>query len=342
MRALSIFLRGLFLGAVISCGIMQAQGVVTYLSADQWGGRLGDMLIMYIKAKWVAFQYHLPFLYKPFYYSDQLEMHVREQHYTDHIARTYKKKIVTCYDAQDIVETRDLSKDYTFYQVHYYFNPVEWGEYQRKYDSQEIMAWPGVCTNKAFKNELKKNIAPRNPITLPELPTDKITVAVHIRNGVGFDLPLLSRQLYDVAELDATEKKAEGTFADHYWPFKFPPLQYYVDQIKRLSEIYNNAPMYLSIYTDNNDPLSMMAIIQAAVNKSNITFVCRESGNHHAKNVLEDMFAMAQHDCLIRSGSNFSQISQLIGNHKVVIWPKSCKWIGNALIIDEVGTFFAE
>ena len=341
MRHLPVFKRGLVLSLLI-INLAHSQGVVTYLNREQWGGRLGDMLIMYIKAKWVAFEYKLPLLYRPFHYSDQLAMHVREQHYTDHIAKTYKKQLITCYDTSDITSTKSLCKDYTLYQVHYYFNPAEWGEYQRKYDSQEIMAWPGVFTNAAFRNELKKNIAPRNPIQMPSLPADKVTVAVHIRNGGGFDHPVLSRQLYAIEDLDAEEKEGEGIFSDKFWPFKFPPLQYYIDQIKRLSAMYDDAPMYLYIYTDNNDPISMMNMIESAVDKPNINFVCRENDNHHAKNVLEDIFAMAHYDCLIRSGSNYPQISQLIGNHKVVIWPKAFKWIGNTLVIDDVGVFVAD
>jgi hypothetical protein len=341
MRYFAAFKRGLFLSLMI-INMTHSQGVVTYLDKELWGGRLGDMLIMYIKAKWVAFEYKMPFLYKPFHYSDQLELHVREQHYTDEIARKYKKQIITCYDTSDIAEPKTLSKDYMLYQVHYYFNPMEWGEYQRKYDSQEIMAWPGVYTNTAFRAELKKNIAPRYSIQTPNLPADKITVAVHIRNGGGFDNPILSRQLYDIEDLDVDNEEVQGVFSDRYWPFKFPPLQYYVDQIKLLSEMYDNAPIYLYIYTDSNDPISMMNMIDTAVHKPNITYACRETDNHHAKNVLEDIFAIAQYDCLIRSGSNYPQISQMIGDHKVVIWPKSCKWIGNTLIIDDVGVFVAE
>ena len=82
-----------------------------------------------------------------------------------------------------------------------------------------------------------------------------------------------------------------------------------------------------------------MNIIAKAVSKENITFDCRKEGNYHAHNVVEDMAAMAQYDCLIRSGSNYPQISQLMGNHRIVIYPKSCRWIGKNLIIDDVGIF---
>jgi hypothetical protein len=338
----SFIVGSLLVACLLTVNSVRPQGAVTYLDKAHWGGRLGDMLMMYIKAKWVAFEYKLPLLYKPFDYSDQLAMHVREQHYADHITSGDKKQLITCYDRSDIIQHQTLCKDFTLYQVHYYFHPPEWGHYQAKYDSQEIMAWAGVLTNTAFRNELKKNIAPRNPIQLQNLPTDKITVAVHIRNGGGFDDPILSRQLYTFEDLNPQEPKVGGTFADRYWPFKFPPLQYYIDQIKRLSELCHDAPMYLYIYTDHNNPVFVMNIIKAVVDKPNIIFVCREHDNHHAKNVLEDIFAMAQYDCLIRSGSNYPQISQMIGNHKVVIWPKACKWIGNTLVIDDVGVFVAD
>jgi hypothetical protein len=342
MRNLGIVARGLLLSCVMSCGNIQSQCVVTYLDKTEWGGRLGDQLIMYIKAKWVAFHYDLPFLYKPFEYSDQLMMHLNEQHLTDNIVRTYKKKIVTCYDESEIVSKSPVSKDYTFFQIHYYFNPSSWGSYQRNYDSQEIMAWPDVHKDKAFIDEIKKQIAPCNPISLPHLPANKISVAVHIRMGGGFDNSLLSRQLYALEDLNPMEHVPEGIYSDKHWPFKFPPLQYYVDQIKRLSQMFNDAPMYLSIYTDHNDPHSLMRMIQNTVNKNNISFDCRNDDNHHTKNVLEDMFAMAHYDCLIRSGSNYPQIAQLIGNHRVVIYPASCKWIGNTLVIDSAGTLVVE
>lgn len=339
MRIVSIFSKGLFVWCLLSFSSMQSQSAVTYLNQNEWGGRLGDQLMMYIKAKWVAFQYKLPLLYKPFNYSDQLAMHLNEQHLTEDIEKNCKKKIVTCYSGSEIVDPYTFSTDTTLYQVHYYFNLPQWGPYQQKYDGQEILYWEEVYTNKEFLNELKKNIAPLNHLQSPNFPKDMINVAVHIRTGGGFDNPLLSRQIYTTNELNPNEKVPAGGFADKGYPLKFPPLQYYVDQIKRISEMNNDAPIYLHIYTDNTDPVSIMNAIEFAVNKSNITFDCRRTDNHHTKNILEDIFAMAQYEYLIRSGSNYPQISQLIGNHRIVICPLSCEWIGNTLIINEIGIF---
>lgn len=339
MRSLGIFSKGFLVWCILSSGAVHTQSAVTYLGTDEWGGRLGDMLFMYIKAKWVAYQHKLPLLCRPFQYSDQLALHDREQHLTEDVALNYKKKIITCYDGSEIVDPQRFSTDITFYQVHYYFNPPQWGEYQKKYDGQEIMGWKEVYSNQEFIDELKKCIAPRNPLRLPPLPTDKVTVAVHIRTGGGYDNALGSRQLYDIQELNPNEDMPPSGLADRSFPLKFPPLQYYVDQIKRVSEMCNDAPIYLYIYTDSKDPVSIMNLLEFAVNKGNITFDCRRKDNHHTNNVLEDMFDMARYECLIRSGSNYPQISQLIGNHRLVICPTSCKWVGSALVVDEIGIF---
>ena len=36
------------------------------------GGRFGDQLVTYVHARWVAYKFNLPLLYKRFDYSDQL------------------------------------------------------------------------------------------------------------------------------------------------------------------------------------------------------------------------------------------------------------------------------
>jgi hypothetical protein len=331
--------------AGLACTLLLSNNVytesaVTYLSTKKWGGRLGDMLLMYTKAKWVAYHYDLPLLYKPFTYSDALALHDRNLHYQEGF-----KEI----EGKDLSIFKDFKpQDSIIYTVHYYFQLAHWGDYQKKYDSQEIMAWPEIYTDPLFISELKKDIAPRDGNTISlDLPTDKITVAVHIRSGGGFDNPLLSRQFYSRKDINRDEVHPnEGkswrqrvAYADWHWPLKFPPLKYYATQLKRLSRLYKDKPMYVYIYTDNKDPVELMHEIERVVNRPNITFDCRKDINRHNKNVLEDMFAIAQYQCLIRSGSNYPQVSQLIGNHKVVIYPKSAIWIGNTLVINEVGTF---
>ena len=174
-------------------------------------------------------------------------------------------------------------------------------------------------------NEIKKMIKPYKPLPEFNLPENIITVAVHVRKGGGFDAPLLSKQ-------------KSPFYADQRWPTKFPPDQYYIDQIKQLSEMLGDPPLYVHIFTDHQKPTEIVERYRKAVSKPNITYHCREEGNRHDRNILEDLFAMAKFDCLIRGSSHFSLSAQLIGNHMIVIHPKKAKWEGNKLIIEEVNT----
>ncbi len=327
---------------VFSYFLHAKQSAVTYLDPSQWGGRLGDKLMMYVKAKWVAFQYQLPFFYKPFPYSDQFMMHVIDNSLTSQIKREYR--VIAPY--QNISCNLDHyinSQSGSLYTIHYYFTLPRWGVYQESYDSQEITAWSEIIDNEAFLQQLQKTIKPRFNINIFSPPKETLSVAVHIRKGGGFDHPLLSQQLYEIPNLNSKERIPLGrVYSDKYWPLKFPPTQFYVDQIKRISEMHNDSTLYVHIYTDDRNPLPLMQEIEKAVNKKNITFDCREKDNHRENNVLEDLFSIAQYDFLIRSGSNYPQISQLIGNHRIVIYPKSIQWIGNTMIIDKVGTFIRE
>lgn len=323
----------LFLFSFVRC----YSAAVTHVDHHDWGGRLGDKLIMYVKAKWVAHAYNLPFYYKQFPYSDQFVFHDRDPHLTSHLANQLRPHHLLRGPQSNL--KNDMQNKNALYIVHYYFLLSSWGSHQQEYDSQEIMAWPEVINDQVFLAEIKKSIKPRHTLSLFTPPTDRISVAVHVRKGDGHDWPLLSPQQYDPDNLDPEETTPEGTFSDIVWPLKFPPDQFYIDQIKRISQLYDDKPLYVHLFTDHINPTQLIATYKKAVNKDNITYGCRENENRYTINVLEDLFSMAQFDCLIRGGSNFPQISQLIGNYQIVLYPQSRKWIGNTMIIDQVGTY---
>src|SRR5438477_11202069 len=55
-------------------------------SAITWkpnGGRFGDNLVSYCKAKWIAYMFNIELLYLPFPYSDELMIHENEKMYTE-------------------------------------------------------------------------------------------------------------------------------------------------------------------------------------------------------------------------------------------------------------------
>ena len=81
---------------------------------------------------------------------------------------------------------------------------------------------------------------------------------------------------------------------------------------------------------------------QKALNLPNITFGYRQAAQPDRgwtpsqDYVLEDLFAMAQFDCLVRSSSGYSGLASIIGNHKIVIVPKRAGWFDDVFRVDSV------
>jgi len=71
------------------------------------------------------------------------------------------------------------------------------------------------------------------------------------------------------------------------------------------------------------------------IDNPNITFDSRQSSDQSPTTILEDFFSMSKFDCLIRPRSAFSICAQLIGDHKIVLFPKNYKWQNNKLIITD-------
>jgi len=181
--------------------------------------------------------------------------------------------------------------------------------------------------HKKFFTKMKDLIKPINKIEYIDLPKDKITVAVHVRRGGGYDKPLIY--------IDKKGKKKQRR------PLKFPPDEYYINQIKSLSSFFNNVPIHVHVFTDDQDPVKITNRYEKCINLSNITYSCRKTGNHHDKNIFDDLFNMAhKFDCLIRPSSNFSIIAHLLGDHRVVISPMEYIWQNDTLTISKVETYF--
>lgn len=324
-----------------------ACSAVTYLDDKNWGGRLGDKLLMYVKARWVAYKKNMPFYYKPFKYSDQLlfsevetAWHENYAAHFDIIENEYKEnedRKKCCVDFNTAIAFTS-----TLHVIDYYWQPHFWGNDQKLYDSQDVSQWKELYDDEAFRTILRETIRPRFHINTIALPNDKITVALHVRKGRGFDGELLSLQLYGDNSIQTTChcKTHHSRFVDVGYMLKFPPDQFYVDQIRYLSGKYNDAPLYIHLFTDDPDPQSLLERYAQAVGKSNISYGCREQGNHHDMNILDDLFNMTRFDCLIRSGSNFPQVAQLIGNFKIVLYPKQVGW-RSVLNVSEVGEITA-
>lgn len=122
-----------------------------------------------------------------------------------------------------------------------------------------------------------------------------------------------------------------------YNAIKFPPNQFYIDQIRKLSNDLDNRPLFVQICTDDKAPEELVQKISKEVNNPNITFHY-ENDRHlpYRERILRDLYFLSRAEILIRGESGFARVSELLGNHKMVIYPLKHRWDGNKLIMKEI------
>ena len=271
---------------------IRASQAVTYELSP---GRFGDNLISYIHAKWISYKYRIPLLYKPFIYSSSLVLHDVELPYAQY-AKNFKKVVY-------LGRKRNVnSQDGSVLYVVPYFPESKWELKHGK--SFAGGAWDYIevdWQDAGFIQELRKVIKPRTSLAAMPLPQDRVAVAIHVRKGGNYDTP----------------ETLPG------FPLKFLPTELYVQQLKEVHKLLNNRPLYVYLFTDDNNPLALMHVFQNAFCGCDIQFDCRKQGNSDTRNVLEDFFALQQFDCLVHSESNFSFIMSKIGNYMVTLFPDS-------------------
>ena len=275
-------------------------------------GRFGDCLLSYMKTKWLAYKNNMTLYYFPFKYSDSLMLSRLEEKYTNNVKSKFKRIFK--------LHKKNISYIYKnssyLYITDYYVNK----NIEIDFNDQEFM------------KELRKNIAPTIDIPKHKLPSDRVSVALHVRKGGGYDQPLFS----EGNERKVDVRRDKYTYADVNFPLKFPPDSYYIDQIKVLYKKLDSRPLYIYIFTDDKNPVRIANKYKEALQDLDIIFACREQNNMHDANVIEDFFAMQQYDCLIRSASNFSYCADLIGDFMTSIYPEHAYWYNGSLVVDKV------
>ncbi len=287
-------------------GISQA---VTY---EQSPGRFGDNLISYIHAKWISYKYDIPLLYNPFVYSDSLVLHVCDRQYTYSELSAFSN-IVTLGKNKGVAQS---DSPYTLYLVPYFpeskferengvsFSGGTWDYFEVDWDDEE------------FIHELRRVISPIQSVCKMSLPSNCISVAVHIRRGGNHDTP----------------ETLPG------FPLKFLPEEFYIEQLRRLYLLLGKKPLYVHIFTDDNRPEKIKKHFQKQLDDLDIQFSCRSHGNSDTAHVIEDFFALSQFDCLIHSESNFSFIMSKINDYMVSIYPDSFHREDGRIVYDNVCT----
>jgi hypothetical protein len=266
-------------------------------SAITWranGGRFGDNLLSYCKAKWISYQFNLPLLYQNFKYSNELILSKNEEMFTQkhlskfsHITQLFKLSPHTI-----------IKDNSTLYISQWKINA--------------IINW----ADPIFLAEIKKNIAPINPLEKIIIPDGVISIAAHVRDGGTF-------------HVDTPEEKERC-------PLRFVPAEFFIAQIDRIAQLFPHDILYVHIFTDHPNPQKLAHKFQSSLNNPRITFGFREVGNSHKSNVLEDFFSMMDFDCLIRPGSQFTRFVQRLGNNTLVIYPETFKEINGKKVIDTI------
>jgi hypothetical protein len=265
------------------------------------GGRLGDHLISYLHAKWVACELGLPLLYKPFPYSSFLMIDEKEAHF-----ETAGSHLQIQWPA-----ARPPATDERIVYHCPYFPEDAWERAQ-----YPIQIWKVNWKDPIFRKEALSMIAPKKTLPLVHPPENCISIALHYRDGGGFDHTIRA------------------------WPLKFPRLDFYLDALQKVVELTRGRSLYCFVFTDARHPLSVVKELKSAFPQ--IQFEARRQKNRYYLNVLEDFFSFFQFDILIRPQSNFSMVPSLLHDFAICHFPVHAEPFQDSFIITQTCTQIEE
>ncbi len=281
---------------------------VTY---DFSGGRFGDCLLSYLHAKWLAYEKNIPLIYRPFLYSSNLVMDEKEKTFKD----LGMEPRVRVYWGQPINPGIRMP---VFY-ICPYFPESLWEQRETWRPDGSPWAYFRVdWKDPQFRKMVCEMVAPKKELTLTLPPLDKISIALHIREGGDYD-------------------QGNGKYAER--PLKFPPFEYYIECLEKVLALCPNRPLHCQLFTDALDPGALIQRLQAALPPDvPITYGYRKNHNAPSKNVLEDFFSFFHYDILIRGQSNYSLIPSLLHDFAAVYAPQKFIEVGGKITITEIET----
>jgi 2-polyprenyl-3-methyl-5-hydroxy-6-metoxy-1,4-benzoquinol methylase len=285
--------------------VLQTQNAVTYSFS---GGRLGDNLLAYLHAKWIAYKYDLPLLDQIFPGSKQFQFEMKGQK----VGSSFLFNQDVFVSHLDLIDKNPSSSIFTIP----YFPDTKCEHQMIKMPC--LPYFKVDWEDPQFRAEVRDDLKPIDPIQIPDVPKDCLTVAVHVRRGGGIDY--------------------EGSGMT--WPLKFPPDEYYIQQINRIAKIYQNQRILVHIFTDDLHPQRIVESFRKTINNPFIEFSCRKKDNSPTSNILQDFYYMTKFNCLICGQSNFSHVASLLGNHTIVIIPTSGYVKNKKIHIDQVELIF--
>ncbi len=285
-------------------GCLAAQNA-RYVTYDFSHGRFGDNLISYLHAKWYAHQEGIPLIYKPFPHSAALVLHDQEMRYEQLPVEGRLRALLGSGRSNRL----PLNTSIVYICPYFPENRAEWNDprYTFKFD----VDWKNV----EFRAQARAMLAPRKPLECVKPPEGTTSIAIHVREGGGYDVP--------TAHLED--------------PLKFPPLSFYQACLAQALEQIRGQPVYCHVFTDALHPEPIVNALQDAVKHTgSITFDWRKQNNGPHTHILEDFFSLFEFDILIRPQSNFSIVPSLLKDYLLVYSPVAFSIAGSVVTIDQI------
>jgi hypothetical protein len=252
------------------------------------GGRFGDNITSFLHAKWASFYFNIPIYTTPFLYYEWLKL---SQEYP--LRNTYPHQI-TPYSSLEGININEKNR---MYEIKFYpEDEVEFNKDITYWGTRRIdIDWK----NKEFRKAALSSILPIFSLDLITPPKEKVSIALHLREGGGFD----------------------GDWERNKYPNKFPPLHYYLKSIEKVLELLPEKSFYCFIFTDALEPLKYQKCLSEFFKKNKITFDIRSSKIGKNNLVLDDFYSIFNFDIVIRPGSNFTIPQTRLQDYAIVISP---------------------
>lgn len=251
------------------------------------GGRLGDNILMYLRAKYVAKKYDLDFVYKPFDMAEYFLFHELEG---SHKKKEVLQKKVVIQKEEDLLLLNGEGAELPYFSDFLSEYPV-------------FKEFPSVFVDwndAQLKEYMRYAVTPicELPLIYPEDPS-KINVAIHLRYGSGQD--------------------DEATINRH--PLKFPPIDFYANQVLKIYEHYGSQPLEVFLFTDAKEPKRVAAQLLNSLKNIDVEIRYKEIVKQEPIEILQDFFSLQNFDCLIRPESSFSYLASLIKDYEISVAP---------------------
>lgn len=290
-------IRLIFLSYFFCAGLF-AESFITYQFS---GGRFGDCLISYLHAKWLSYKCEIPFLYKPFAYSNDLVMDKEELWFHPFYTMRYRMVLLS--------SKRPLpDHNWSIYECPYFpeKDDNEWTEIPYSF----AVDWK----DKEFKKIARKMISPIREFNCLIPPDDRVNIAIHVREGGGFD----------------------ANDVNLSYPLKVPPFLFYIEGLLQILPYFQGCPIYCHLFTDALEPEKLAEMIQEKIPSDvDIWFDFRFKENKASANVLEDFFSFFHFDVLIHPYSNYSLVPARIGDFAITYSPEKFLREGKKITITD-------